>query len=265
LVAVNADVTTVRMRNQNTGARLSARIATPGGVVPADGCATVPGTSALGVPVALTFTDVAPTRDALLPTGAATDTFEVGGHRYRGTLVSAGAPAALFDARDLGLAGTEGNDALAERLPVLIELRHRAALAMGLTRPGEPVQHAVPKVGIVGPAGDYVSSDGTVVGSGDHDLGVRMVSMLAPHPAIGLTSAVAVAAAATVPDSVVSRCLRGAAGPSVRLGTAAGVVETSVTLTADGLPRDVALHRAARRIARAELFLAAPAEVLAAS
>jgi 2-methylaconitate cis-trans-isomerase PrpF len=265
LVAVDADVTTVRMRNQNTGARLSARIATPGGVIPADGCAAVPGTSALGVPVALTFTDVAPTRRAMLPTGSATDTFEVGGHRYRGTLVSAGAPAAFFDARDFGLTGTEPNDALAERLPVLIELRHRAALAMGLTRPGEPVQHAVPKVGIVGSAGDYVSSDATVIGAGDYDISVRMVSMMAPHPAIGLTSAVAVAAAATVPDSTVSHHLRRHDGTDLRLGTAAGVVSTSVTVSADGLPRDIALHRAARRIARAELFLAAPAEVLAAS
>jgi len=265
MVAVADEFTTVRMRNQNTGAELSARIATPGGAVPAEGSASVPGTTALGVPVALTFSRVAPTRTALLPTGATTETLDVGGRRYRGTLVNAGAPAALFAAEDFGLTGSEGNDRLAEHLPLLIELRHRAALAMGLVGPGDPVQHAVPKVGVVGPPQDYTAADGTVIPATDYDVSVRMVSMLAPHPAIGLTSAVAVAAAATLPESVVAACARPNAWATLRLGTAAGVIDTTTAMSDDGLPRDVALHRAARRIARAELFLAAPALQLAAS
>lgn len=264
LVAVDSDVTVVRMRNQNTGAQLAAQIATPGGIIPADGDAAVPGTSALGVPVALTFTRVAPTRDAMLPTGSAVESFEVGGHRYRGTLVNAGAPAAFFAAEDFGLTGSETNEALVERLPVLIELRHKAALAMGLTKPGDPVQHAVPKVGIVGVPRDYTTSDGTVVSASDYDIAVRMVSMMAPHPTIGLTSAVAVVAAASVPGSVVARSVRTCSLPAPRVGTAAGVIGTSVTMSDDGLPQDVALHRAARRIARAELFLATPVPAYAA-
>lgn len=257
LVAVDSDVTVVRMRNQNTGAQLAAQIATPGGVIPADGDGTVPGTSALGVPVALTFTDVAASRATMLPTGSALESLEVGGHRYQGTLVAAGAPAALFAAADFGLTGSESNDQLSERLPTLIELRHKAALAMGLTKPGEPVRHAVPKVGIVAAPRDYTTSGGSFVAATDYDIAVRMVSMLAPHPAIGLTSAVAVAAAAVVPTSVVARAMPARAFPTLRLGTAAGVISASVTVSDDGLPKDVVLHRAARRIARAELFLAA--------
>ncbi len=46
LVAVDAEVTSVRMRNQNTGAVLTAEIATPAGAIPTDGDAAVPGTSA---------------------------------------------------------------------------------------------------------------------------------------------------------------------------------------------------------------------------
>lgn len=256
MVAVDSDVTVVRMRNQNTGAQLAARIATPGGIIPADGDAKVPGTSALGVPVALTFTHVAAGRESMLPTGSVSETLTVGGHRYHGTLVNAGAPAALFAAEDFGLTGSESNDHIAERLPVLIELRHRAALAMGLTEPGEPVQHAVPKVGIVGAPRDYTASDGTFVSAADYDIAVRMVSMLAPHPAIGLTSAVAVAAAAAVPGSVVAGNVAAESVSTLRLGTAAGVISASITMSGDGLPADVALHRAARRIARAELFLA---------
>jgi len=265
LVAVDSDVTVVRMRNQNTGAQLAATIKTPGGIIPADGDAAVPGTNALGVPVALTFTEVARTRDAMLPTGSAVETLEAGGHRYRATLVEAGAPAAFFAAEDFGLTGSENNDELADRLPVLIELRHQAALVMGLTKPGDPVQHAVPKVGIVGTPRGYTTTDGTFVAGEDYDVAVRMVSMLAPHPTIGLTSAVAVVAAATVPDSVVACRVRPRSVPALRVGTAAGVITTSVSMSADGLPADVALHRAARRIARAELFLATRAPMYAAS
>ncbi|QVI25880.1 PrpF, AcnD-accessory [Mycolicibacterium neoaurum] len=260
MVAAAPEMTVVRMRNQNTGARLSARIATPGGIIPADGDAAVPGTNARGVPVSLTFTDVAANPDNVLPTGSVTDVIDVGGHRYRGTFVNAGAPAALFRAADFDLTGVEGNDQLAERLPVLIELRRKAALAMGLAKPGDPVQHAVPKVGIIGAARDYVATDGMFIPAEAYDVAVRMVSMLAPHPAIGLTSAVAVSTAAAVRGSVVaeqlSGHLSGHAGTTLRLGTAAGIIPATVTTTDIGLPRDVSLHRAARRIARAELFLA---------
>lgn len=259
MVAADAEVTVVRMRNQNTGARLSARIATPGGMIPADGDAEVPGTNALGVPVSLTFTDVVADPDRVLPTGSVCDVIDVGGHRYHGTLVRAGAPAALFRAADFDLSGSESDEHLAERLPVLIELRRKAALAMGLAAPGDPVQHAVPKVGIVGAAVDYTASDGTIIPAGAYDVAVRMVSMLAPHPAIGLTSAVAVSAAAALRGSVVAEHLTGRGDGTLRLGTAAGVIPATMTTAESGLPHTVSLHRAARRIARAELFLAGAA------
>jgi 2-methylaconitate cis-trans-isomerase PrpF len=141
---------------------------------------------------------------------------------------------------------------------VLVELRRQAALAMGLSRPEDPVVHAVPKVGIVGAPTEYRTSTGTCVGAEDYDVSVRMVSMLAPHPAIGLTSAVAVAAAAAVPHSIVAERARVGLPGELRIGTAAGVIGTTMTTSADGIPKTVTLHRAARRIATAELFIAEP-------
>ena len=267
LVAVDPVCTTIRMRNQNTGAVLAAQIATPNGLIPTDGDAGVPGTRALGVPVSLIFTGVAPSVGGLLPTGLAVDTVTAGGRRYRGTLVTAGAPAALFPANQFGLTGAESNDAIAERLPLLVELRRQSALAMGLSKPADPVAHAIPKVGVVSAPVDYCTSSGQQIGASDYDLSVRMVSMLAPHPAIGLTSAVAIAAAATVASSVIAEV----AGPRppgsrrLRLGTPAGVVSTDITFSDHGLPDTVTLHRAARRIATAELFISDPATVLAGS
>ncbi len=265
LVPVDATRTSVRMRNQNTGAVLVAEIATPGGSIPVQGDAAVPGTRALGVPVALTFVDLAADPTSLLPTGSVTYPISIGRRDYRGTLVSAGAPTALFDAADLGLTGSEDNACIAEQLPLLIELRSEAALKMGLRRPGEPVAHAVPKVGIVGPPRDYRTSSGAEVAANEYDVSVRMVSMLAPHPAIGLTSAVSVAAAATLPGGVVADNARIGLAKSLRLGTAAGVVHVDIASTPDGYPETVTLHRAARRIATAEVFLAAPAVALAGS
>lgn len=70
---------------------------------------------------------------------------------------------------------------------------------MGLAREGDPVSHAVPKVGIVARPARYRTTQGILVNQDEYDLAVRMVSMHAPHPAIGLTSAVALATAAATP------------------------------------------------------------------
>ncbi|KAA0099620.1 PrpF, AcnD-accessory [Mycolicibacterium sp. P1-18] len=257
LVAVDDAVTTVRMRNQNTGAVLVAEIATPGGAIPTEGNAPVPGTNALGVPVGLSFTGLS--TGTLLPTGNAVDQVTAAGRSHTGTMVIAGAPAALFDAGDLGLTGAEDNGVVAEHLPLLVELRQQSSLLMGLSKPGDPISHAIPKVGIVGAPRDYRTTAGDAVAAGDYDVSVRMLSMLAPHPAIGLTSAVAVAAASTIAGGVVARALHGSTPTLLRLGTPAGVLHVDLNRTADGTLASATLHRAARRIATAELFVTAPA------
>ncbi|OZC68456.1 PrpF, AcnD-accessory [Rhodococcus sp. 06-462-5] len=255
LVAVDDRVTVVRMRNENTGAILTAEISTPGGRIPAEGGAAVPGTTALGVPVGLTFTDPAPDRPTMLPTGAEIDRVTLGDCEFRGTFVRAGAPAAFFDAADFGLDGSESNDVVAAHVPTLIALRRLAALRMGLSKPEEPVSHAVPKVGIIGPPVGYTTTTGERVAAADYDISVRMLSMMAPHPAIGLTSAVAVAAAATVTGGVVIANARIGWPGSLRIGTAAGVLDVDYVTDRDGFLHSVTLHRAVRRIATADLFV----------
>ena len=169
--------------------------------------------------------------------------------------------AALFDAADLGLTGAESTHLIDEQLPLLVTLRQEAALRMGLSQPGDPISHAIPKVGIVGSPLDYRTTTGQAVAADDYDISVRMVSMLAAHPAIGLTSAVAVAAASTIPGGVVTKAMRRTGSDTLRLGTSAGVLHVDLVYTADGALGSVTLHRAARRIAAAELFVAAPALV----
>src|SRR6478735_612322 len=95
----------------------------------------------------------------------------------------------------------------------------------GSTALGVPVRLAFQAPwGLTAAPGTYTATDGTVVPAHTHDLRVRMLSMLAPHPAIGLTSAVALSAAAAVPGSLVASRLSSGAADShrLRIGTPAG-------------------------------------------
>lgn len=249
LVPARPGQTVVRLKNINTGVLLAATIATPGGTVPETGTATVPGAAVGGVPVELTFLDPAGgTTGRLLPTGRPLDRLP-----EPATLVDAGAPAALLDAAAFGMTGGESLELFLARLPELVAVRRRAALAMGLSGPDDPVEHAIPKTGVVGPPVRYRTSDGVLVEPGEYDLAVRMVSMLNPHPAVGLTSAVAIAAAAGVAGGVVSDALGGRLPELLRLGTPAGVVTVRTERDTAGTLRSVGLRRAARRIATAEI------------
>lgn len=268
LVTATDAVTLVRIHNTNTGTVTETTVATPGGVVPEAGGAYVPGVVQGGVPVGLSFLDPAGgTTGKLLPTGSTLDLLSsddaVDG-AVRATLVDAGAPAALIAAEDLGLQGTESPDELLRAVGTLTGLRRAAALAMGLVRDGEPVRHAVPKIGIVGRAAAYRTTGGGTLAAEDYDVSVRMLSMHTPHPAIGLTSAVAVACAAAVPGTIPVVLGRHLVQPgSLRIGTAAGVVTARVDDLGHGMPGRVTLTRAARWIATADLLLPSTAERIA--
>ncbi|MGD6979935.1 MULTISPECIES: PrpF domain-containing protein [Citricoccus] len=258
LVPVQGDTTRVRMRNENTGAVLVAEVATAGGRVPYDGDATVPGATAPGVPVGLTFENPAGSPAHLLPTGSPVDVLQPGRAPYRATLVSAGAPAALVDPRntDLGLHGAESPRDMTAAVPALVSLRREAALQMGLSRPEDPITHAIPKIGVASPAVDYTTTSGDRISAGDYDVSIRMLSMMAPHPAIGLTSAVAAAAAASVQGTIIDRLTaHRISRSSLRIGTAAGIIPVDISTDDNGNLTGVTLHRAARRIATAELFV----------
>ena len=103
---------------------------------------------------------------------------------------------------------------------------------------------SVPKVGVVG------------LGDASADVNVRMISMSAPHPAIGLTSAVAVAAAATLPGSLVHEVAP--ASPEYRIGTLSGSIAVQISESAGD--RTVAFRRNSRRIVDALVYIPAAAD-----
>ncbi|MBZ3900274.1 PrpF domain-containing protein [Streptomyces griseiscabiei] len=257
LVAITGDRTRVVMRNINTGAVLEGLVDTTGGVVRHFGRQTVPGTRAGGVAVGLTFRDPAGgTTGSLLPTGrAAQDLRVAAAETVRVSMVDAGAPVVLVDAVGAGRTGAESLERINADVPWLRTVRHTAAPLMGLVEPAEEPGDAVPKVGLVGPPVPYTTTLGESVGAADYDISVRMLSMNTPHPAIGLTSAVAVAAAGLVEGSVVCRAVGGPTDEWLRLGTPAGVVAVRCTDVRDGLPQRVTVQRAARLLADARIYV----------
>jgi 2-methylaconitate cis-trans-isomerase PrpF len=259
------------MRNLNTGTRLEADVATPDGKLPAFGEAQVPGTLATGVPVTLAFLDPAGgSTGSALPTRHAREELSVDGRNYLVTMIDAGAPMVLVAAASLGLTGTESLAELSEFVPVLTEIRSAAAVRMGLRAAGSPVDHAVPKVAIVGPARDFVTTGGQHISGSVYDVSIRTLSMHAPHPAIGLTSAVGIATAAITAGTVVNAALAGGAMQTppdavtqLRIGTAAGIIATVATVDPFGRPARIGLERAARVISESIIFTRATATVRA--
>lgn len=263
IVTARDGMTKVRMRHLTSGAVLSGTVPTPGGHIPKSGLARVPGSSAAGVPVSLSFHGPwGQNTGALLPTGNTVDQLHVNGTTLTATMVDAGAPAVLLAADEAGVDLSSMTDTLNGQLPTLLAARASAGLIMGLRKPEDPPQNAVPKVGVVAPAGDYTAADGATITAGSHDVRVRMLSMLAPHPAIGLTSAVAVALAASLQSSVVANAAGHASSPGagrprlLRVGTPAGVITTEIISDDKGIVSEVALHRAARHIATADIDVA---------
>ncbi|WP_287931480.1 PrpF domain-containing protein [Arthrobacter sp.] len=261
LVQTANGTTVVRMRNLNTGARLEADVDTPGGTLPAFGDAQVPGTLATGVPVTLAFLDAGGgTTGAVLPTGRAQEQLNVDGRQFTVSMIDAGAPMVLVEAASLGLTGSESLAEMSQHVPLLTSIRSAAAVQMGLREADSPVDHAVPKVGVVGAARDYTTAGGKSVAATEYDVAVRTLSMHAPHPAIGLTSAVGLTTAAITPGTIVhsaiTRNLRKTAdGATVlQIGTAAGPIITTVTTDPANGGTRIGLQRAARIISESILF-----------
>lgn len=250
LVAPKGNRTGVVLRNRNTGAVLEATVDTNGGRIHEFGTETVPGTRAGGVGVGLAFSHPAGgATGSLLPTGDPVSELLVDGTSARASMIDAGAPMVLVDAASIGLSGHEPMGEMRELVDRLRRLRRVAADLMGL--PGG--DDAVPKVGIVGTPTPYVSTVDDELRAADYDLSVRMLSMNAPHPAIGLTSAVGLAVANSLRGSVVSARSSAASASRIRIGTPAGVVKVECADFRDGVPRRVTMQRAARILCDAEI------------
>jgi len=167
---------------------------------------------------------------AMFPTGQRVDDLQVPGvGTLKATMINAGIPTIFVEAQALGYTGTELQDAIngdAKALAMLETIRAHGALRMGLIQRLEDAalrQHT-PKLAFVAKPADYVASSGKTVRAADVDLLVRAISMGKLHHAMMGTAAVAIATAASIPDTLVNLAAGGGERQAVRFGHPSGTL-----------------------------------------
>lgn len=267
---------TVRIWQANIGRRIDARVPMHDGEVRESGSFELDGVAFPGAEVQLDFLNPAGGGGGaegeggrLFPTGAVCETLDVPGvGRLELTLIDAGNPTVFVAAEALGLDGTEqprdvdGDAALLQRLEAI---RAAGAVAMGLAASAQEATRArpaTPKIAFVAAPAGYAAAGGKRVAAGEVDVLVRIVSMGRLHHALTGTGAVAVAAAAATPGSVVARLSRPAGG-ATRIGHPSGVLRVAAEMRPAGAGWDLArvsLSRSARRLMDGWVFV--PGECL---
>jgi 2-methylaconitate isomerase len=206
----------VRIWQANIGKTILAHVPMAGGQVVESGDFELDGVTFPAAEVRLEFLQDTPAgeghaapEDALFPTGRLVDTLEVPGiGALQATLINAGIPTVFVRAEALGLDGTElpsGFNTQRDLLGRLEGIRIQGALAMGLIRDASEAvtrQHT-PKLAWVARPQRHPTSSGRIIEAHEVDVLVRALSMGQLHHAMMGTAAVAIAAAASVPGTLV--------------------------------------------------------------
>lgn len=260
---LNGTEAVVRIHNTNTGKIILSRFPVEDGRAAVDGELVLDGVAGSGAPIRLEFTDPGGARTGrLLPTGLAADTLEIHGVTVSASMVDAANPCVFVPAAALGLAGTELPDALERDLDVLARLeaiRCRASVAMGLA-PDEATAagiFGVPKVAVVAAPCDAPTLSGRVIGAGECDIVVRMISIGQPHRAVPLTGALCLAAACRVPGSVPHGLMPATQSGPLRIAHPSGIilVDADTEMRPGGVHiRHATVYRTARRLFTGEVY-----------
>ncbi|MGY8524351.1 2-methylaconitate cis-trans isomerase PrpF [Paracidovorax citrulli] len=249
----------VRIWQENLGQRIVAHVAMRDGAVVEDGDFQLDGVAFTGSEVRLDFLD--PGGDSagtLFPTGRPIDVVEVPGvGTVETTLINAGNPTIFIAANTLGLTGIEMQSEVngnAELLRRAESIRAHAAVKMGLAASAEEATASrphTPKLAFVSAPQDYSASNGKAVAAAQIDLVARIFSMGQLHHAMTGTGAVAIAAAAAIPGTLVSRLIGETRKPMVRFGHPSGTLAVGAEARQSGdtwTVGKVSMSRSARRL-----------------
>jgi 2-methylaconitate isomerase len=268
LVGVPPDgVAVVRLWQANIGKRIIARVPVRGGQVLETGDFVLDGVTFPAAEIPLEFIEPAAEEGEgqpggpmgqLFPTGRAREVLQIHGlGAVPVTLINAGNPTVFVAAESLGLTGTELQKDVNSDGAILAlaeELRAQGAVAMGLAASTAAVTAGrphTPKLMYVAKPQAYTAADGRFVTADSIDLLVRTFSMGVLHHAVPGTGAVAVAAAAAIPGTLVSEIASPARDGRVRFGHPSGTLAVGADVTLDHahwVVRKVVLSRSARRL-----------------
>lgn len=246
MVVPSADDTEVRIRAVNTGARVLARVQTPGGAVRYEGDTAIAGVPGTAAPIVLNFMGVVgSSTGAFLPTGNLRDTFE----GLEVTCMDVAMPMVIARAADFGLSGYEtvaDLNANADFFARMEAVRRRAGAAMGM---GDVSQSVTPKFGLLAPARD----GGTI--------STRYFMPWTTHPAMAVTGSQCLAACALTPGTVADGLLERPTGSpaNVVLEHASGTIEVLVDFEFNNhfTLNSAGLLRTARKLADGHIYVPA--------
>lgn len=224
-------ICTVRIWQANIEKTIVARVPMTNGEVQETGDFELDGVTFPAAEVQVEFMDPAAGEGAMFPTGNVVDTFEVPGlGKLQATFINAGIPTIFVNAEAIGYNGTELQGAINEdpqALQMFESLRAHGAVKMGLIADVTEAanrQHT-PKIAFVAPPQDYLASSGKHIHATDIDVLVRAMSMGKLHHAMMGTAAVAIAAAAAVPGTLVNLAAGGGDRTSIRFGHPSGTLQ----------------------------------------
>ena len=253
----------VRIWQANIGKKIIAHVPMRGGEVLESGDFRLDGVAFPAAEVKLEFIDPAgddgpQSTGAMFPTGRRLDLLAIPGlGTLEATLINAGNPTIFVDSASLGLEGTELQQDINDRKEVLDlaeAVRSRGAVAMGLAATPEEAtakRPHTPKISFVAKPAGYTASDGRRIHPDSVDLLARIFSMGKLHHAMTGTGAVAIAAAAAIPGTIVHRITPLSAKGTVRFGHPSGTLEVgaeAVQQEGQWIIRKVIVSRSARRL-----------------
>lgn len=189
---------------------------------------------------------------------------ETASGRYTVTIADIVNPFVFVSTSDFGLDGTEPNTVLAANeglLEKLEAIRLTGAVKAGLSPTVEAAKAipSIPKIALVSPPADYVSTSGRQIKANEVDVIARMISMGKFHRTFAGSGLYNLAAVLLVSGTIPGDAFRGSSRDGrqvVRIGHPDGIAEVAVSLTEDG--QDVAtvgLDRTARRMMTGHCYI----------
>jgi probable AcnD-accessory protein PrpF len=250
-------IATVRIWQTNIRARIIARVPVRDGKVVEGGDFVLDGVAFPAAEIPLEFLQDADQSDTMFPTGHLTQTLDVPGvGSVEATLINAGNPTIIVTAATLGLTGAELQPDIngdADLLDCAEAIRAHCAVLMGVAATAAEATHLrphTPKLAFVSRPVSYVASSGQAVAAEDIQINARIFSMGKLHHAMTGTGAVALAAAAAIPGTVVSETL-GEPRTNLRFGHPSGTLSVGAQTAlraGDWAVTSVTMSRSARRL-----------------
>lgn len=246
----------VNIHNTNTGKIIRSTFPVVDGEAAASGDFTIAGVAGSGAPVRLDFVDPAGSKTGkLLPTGRLIDTIDDSGVEM--TCIDVGNPCVFVEADrlispipdDFLPKAIEGDKALMDKLE---RIRRDAALRMGLAKEDRDVPGSIPKIAMVWTPRTRSPNLGPEGG----DICARALSVGQPHKAVPVTVALALAAAAHLPGTVVNRCLEKQKGHTggIEICHPTGLLKVDAQFDGKGNLESAAVYRTARRLMEGTIF-----------